>query len=312
MSMARESFLDRIHTVQDALAQPLLIDQTLMDIAHNNRAKILRNGLMVVAFNALEDFLRQRSAELLKLISRTSLKFGDLPRELVLAATAEAMRAAHTHAMIASKQGDDPIPLLQLAAAEVASTSNGPLSLSRFALGYNGSNVTADEVGSMLKTLNVADAWNEMTRLGSRVGLGAVPLKDAYAQGLRLRNQAAHWAGANVQPTELLTFCQQAKAIALGFDLLGSRAARLIHDSTSTYAQRQRERHADGITIVFVNHTGSGYANHREGAQRPFKVHRDRDAAWLRAMAAARRKYEGVVERDRSGTAIRWDSTDCP
>ncbi|MEU7571367.1 HEPN domain-containing protein [Micromonospora sp. NPDC049240] len=297
--------------MQDALAQPLLIDQALTETSHNNRARILRNGLMVVTFSALEDFIRERSAEVLAYISRTALVFSDLPRDLVLAATVEVMRAAHAHAKMASRQGDDPVPLLQQAASEVASTLNGPLHISKFSLGYSGSNVGADEVGNILKTLHAADPWNEMTRLGSRVGLGAVPLRDAYAQGLRLRNRAAHKADSNIQPSELLTFCQQAKAIALGFDLLASRAARLIHDSATSFAQASRPKLADDISIVFVDFDGRRYACKRENARRALKTDLDRNAIWLHAISKARVSYDAVVERDKSGTAIRWESTDC-
>ncbi|MCZ7428074.1 HEPN domain-containing protein [Micromonospora sp. WMMA1949] len=311
MSVTRRNFLDRVVAVQDALAQPLLIDQALTETSHNNRARILRNGLMVVTFSALEDFIRERSAEVLGYISRTALVFSDLPRDLVLAATVEVMRAAHAHAKMASRHGDDPVPLLQQAASEVASTLNGPLHISKFSLGYNGSNVGADEVGNILKTLHAGDPWNEMTRLGSRVGLGAVPLRDAYAQGLRLRNRAAHKADSNIQPSELLTFCQQAKAIALGFDLLASRAARLIHDSATSFAQVSRPKLTDAISIVFVDFDGRRYACKKENARRALKIGLDRNAIWLHAISKARVSYDAVVERDKSGTAIRWESTDC-
>jgi hypothetical protein len=312
MSVARQNFLDRVSAVEDALAQPVLIDQALTDIAHNNRARILRNGLMVVTFSALEDFIRERSSEVLSFISRTALPFSDLPRDLAIAATVEVMRASHVHAQMASRQGDDPVPILQQAASEVASTLNGPLYISRFSLGHNGSNVSADEVGNILKTLHAADPWNEMTSLGSRVGLGAVPLKDAYAQGLRLRNRAAHRADSNIQPSELLTFCQQAKAIALGFDLLSSRAGRIIHDSTSSFAQAQRPKLASSISIVFVEPNGSKYSCKREDGPRAFKIENDLKAAWLHAISKARPRKEAVVERNKSGTPVRWESTDCP
>jgi hypothetical protein len=312
MSVARENFLDRVHTIQGALLENLLVDRALTDTLHNNRARLLRNGLMVVAFNSLEDFLRQRSAELLGFVSRTTLRFDDLPRALMLATTLEAMRAAHARAKLAMGRGDDPVPILQVAAAEVASTATGPLSLSRFAFGYAGSNVSADEVAGILGALHVADAWNELTALSSRVGLGAVPLRDAFSQGSRLRNAAAHQANANVQPTDLQAFCQQATAIALGFDLLASRAARLLHDSTSPYSQAPRARLAPQIEMVFVEDRAGRYSCRRERVVRALKRHNDREAAWNHAISIARPRFSPVVEQDRSGMPARWMTTDGP
>ncbi|MEU4562362.1 hypothetical protein AB0F72_28595 [Actinoplanes sp. NPDC023936] len=311
MSVARHNFIERVSAVEDALTQPLLIDKNLTDAAHNNRARILRNGLMVVTFSGLEDFIRERSAEVLNFVSRTSLRFDDLPRDLAVAATVEAMRAAHSRALMASRQGDDPIPILQGAAAEVASTLQGPLSISKYALGYAGSNIGAEEVSNILKTLHAADPWNEITLLGSRVGLGSTPLRDAYAQGLRLRNQAAHRADTNIQPTELLTFCQQAKAIALGFDLLASRAARLLHDSTQSFAQQTKNKLSQDISIIFVDHDGRHFVSKRENVGRALKREADETAAWLYAVSKARPKFEAIVLRNKSGTPTRWESTDC-
>lgn len=313
MSISREQFVERLHMIEGAVAESLLIDGVLTDARHNSRARLLRNGLMVVAFNSLEDFLRHRSSELLAFISRTVLRFDDLPRDLMLATTLHAMKSAHQHAQTASKNGEDPVPLLQHAAAEIASTLTGPLNLSRFALGYSGSNVSADEIGIILKTLHLADAWNEVTVLASRVGLSAaMPLRDAYAQGQRVRNQAAHDVSSNVQPTEISSFCRDAKAIALGFDILASRASRLLHDSASPFTQQPRERLARGISILFIDHIGNQYVSRKEGAKRAIRRFDDRDEAWLKSVEVARRNHQPVVERDRSGTPLRWTSTDCP
>ena len=312
MSVARDNFVNRIRTIQGMLTEPLLVDGVLTNTIHNGRARLLRNGLMVAAFNSLEDFLRQRSAELLSFVSRTSLRFDDLPRALMLAATLEAMKAAHVRAKLSMAQGDDPFPILQLTAAEIASTASGPLSLSRFALGYSGSNVSADEVSTMLAAFHVGDVWNELTALSSRVGLGAVPLKDPFSQGSRLRNAAAHEPDANVQPTDLQSFCQQATAIALGFDLLGSRAARLLHDSTTPYGQRSKDKLASQLEIIFVEHRGKQYACIKEGARRALRLLDDRETAWRTAISAARPGRLPVVERDRAVTPVRWISTDSP
>ncbi|MFB6722727.1 hypothetical protein ACFCV3_21300 [Kribbella sp. NPDC056345] len=311
MSVSRHNFLERVRAVEDALGQSLLIDQSLTDTSHNSRARVLRNGLMVVTFSALEDFIRERSTEILAVVSRTSLKFDELPRDLAVAATVEAMRAAHSRAVMASRQGDDPVPILQGAASEIASTSSGPLSISRFALGHAGANIGADEVGNILKTLHAADPWNEITALGSRVGLGSVPLRDAYAQGMRLRNQAAHRASANIQPSELSAFCQHAKAIALGFDFLVSRAARLLHDSTAGFALQARPKLAQDISIIFIDHDGKKFVSKREGVARAMKHESDEKTAWLYAVSKARPKFEAIVLRDRSGMPMKWESTDC-
>ncbi|EFC83289.1 hypothetical protein FrEUN1fDRAFT_3563 [Parafrankia sp. EUN1f] len=312
MSKAREIILQRLATTGSAIQEPLLIDRTLTDNEWNDRARLLRNGLMVVAFNSLEDFVRQRTAELLSFASRTTLKFADLPAELRKASVLHAFQSAHAYAQMAARQGEDAMAILQTVAAEVASTVAGPLSISRYSLGYKGSNVTKDEIGGMLKTLNVRDAWREIASLSSRAGLGVIAIDTSYDQAQRLRNAAAHRPDAGVQPTDLGSFCQTAFAVAFGFDVLASRAARLIHEGDRTFVDQPQQKVSGSVKLLFVDERGGEFFVKREGGSRSLKRFTDRESAWNDAVTRARQSWEVVVERNQAGSPVRWTSTDAP
>lgn len=124
-------FRQRIETVRESVRQPLLIDRALTDREHNGRAVLLRNGLMVVSFTSLEDFIRGRVGELMDHVSRTVVKFTSLPTAFQKAAVLDAMKAGAERARLAAKSGEDPLPLAQSVAMSVASTgAGGSLALS--------------------------------------------------------------------------------------------------------------------------------------------------------------------------------------
>ena len=204
---------------------------------------MLRSGLTVAAFTSVEDFIRVRTGELLVHISRTVVRFEQLPDGLRRAATTEAMRAAYEQAKLMRKRGEDPFPMVQQAATEIASTGNGPLMINKYGLGYTGSNLATDDVSGILSCLQIADAWSEIDNIAARCGATSLSLKAAYLNGHNLRNSAAHDPAANVQPSDLQSFCNQAFSIALGFDILASRAARLyfVWETLSTGWSREAD-----------------------------------------------------------------------
>lgn len=304
-----DALLRRIEAIEKAASDPILIDRALTDTEHNDRAKLLRNGLMVVAFTSLEDFLRARTGELLDLASRTVVPFSDLPALLRDAATMGAMKAARARAEMAKNSGEDALALLQTAASHVASTAGGSLQLSRYSLGYLGSNVGSSEIASILTAFNAQDAWNEISRVASRCGAGSLPLKSAYDQAMRLRHSAAHNPEANVQPQNLLDFCTQAVSIALGFDVIASRATRMLRDGDAEILAG-KVKISDALEIRFLDEETRGHVERRETVQRALSVTKDHQMALQKAVQGAGKLRSPVVLRDRSGLPRNWVITD--
>ncbi|MER5739789.1 hypothetical protein ACH4Q7_08650 [Streptomyces roseolus] len=306
---SRESFLRRIETIEGASTDPFLIDRVLTDTAHNDRARLLRNGLMVVAFTSLEDFIRARTGDLLDAVSRTVVHFSELPEILRTAATMGAMKAARARAEMAKNAGQDPAALLQEAALHVASTAGGALQLSRYSLGYSGSNVSSNEISQILTALHARDAWNEITLIASRCGAGSMPLKAAYDQAMQLRHAAAHRPDANTQPRDLQGFCSQAIAIALGFDIIASRASRLLKEGNPEILAG-KVKISDGVTLRFLDEDSKGFIERKEGVSRAVKVTKDAGDALKRAVTNAAKLNEPVVSRNLRGLPKSWIPTD--
>ena len=178
-SPAHASLITRLRLVDEAIDHDLLVDKELTNLKHNQRAQMLRSGLMIAAFTSVEDFIRVRTGELLACISRTVLRFDLLPEALKRAATTEVMKAAYEQAKLIKRRGEDPLPMIQQAATEVASTGSSPLLISKYGLGYSGSNLAADDVSVILSSLQISDVWNEIDNIAGRCGSTSLSLKQA-------------------------------------------------------------------------------------------------------------------------------------
>ena len=310
-SPAHGSLIARLRIIDEAVNHDLLVDRELTNLEHNQRAQILRSGLMIGAFTSVEDFIRVRTGDLLACVSRSVVRFELLPDELKRAATTEAMRAAYEQAKMFKRRGEDPLPMIQQAAMEIASTGGGPLSISKYGLGYSGNNLATDDVSGILACLQIADVWREIDSIAGRCGATSFSLKEAYVNGHKLRNAAAHDPAANIQPSDLQAFCSQAFSIALGFDILGSRAARLLRLGDSLIFNG-RVRLASTIKIRFLRERVRGYAEAREGARKAARITADLDDAWKLALAAAAPGGEPIVLCDKAGRPIDWMITDVP
>lgn len=309
MSVAKADLLERLNIARAATLEELLIDRDFQDRDHNRRASLLRNGMMVVLFTSLEDFIRNRTGELLSHASNTVVHFNDLPSDLRMATTYEATRATYARAQIELRSGNDVVGVIQDAAAKIASTGSTTLQFSNFSLGYKGSNLSSSEISDILRAFQVADGWNQMTSLADRCGLGGLPLKGAFDNAVRLRHDAAHSIRANVQPNDLVSFCTSALAVAAGFDMLASRAVRLIRDGDGEIL-RDKLKLASRINIRFIRQVGNRYSEYVEGGRRAVKVSDDRDVARKLAWTRAVHTGQPIVEQDSSRKLIDWKVSD--
>lgn len=233
MSAARAQFLKRIASLRNSLGIDAVASKPLTETKHNDVARMLRNGLAVVGFAALEDFVKSRSSEILTEVGRTNVPFRDLPEKLRHATTFEAVAALSYQLSLRPKS--EKVIYIQEHAHKIASTATATYELSPHSLGFDQANVQPDAIRDVLKCFLINDPWREMTQLASRLGLAALPLDETYRTAASRRNRAAHVAHADTPQADLNQYVREALAIAIGFDALISRALAHIHAHNTRY-----------------------------------------------------------------------------
>jgi hypothetical protein len=239
-SPARESFLQRLEALSRALMEPAMRHVAPV-AAPNDPGRLLRNGLAVTGFNLLEDFIKLRTKELLGHISATPLTFPQLPDKLRRAVTENAVEgliyqtrlvrssarasATSTQAGVAAASAAAET-LIANSAADLASITGHPFTLSPLAFAQSGANVDSAEVANICKSLGVEGGWQAVEDLTTRLGATLPkPPASIFDDAMHLRHTAAHDATHDTPLNDLSTFVSQAMAIGCAFDMLTTRAS---------------------------------------------------------------------------------------
>jgi hypothetical protein len=311
MGSSREDFLANLAAIKAASELPALQDPLIPDPLGANVARILRNGLAVSAFASLEDFVRRRNGELLTFGSTGTAAFPDLNASLQDAVTRRAL------GVLARAAGriDDPMPLIQAEASLIGGSGSGMIRFPLSTLGWEGSNLQAQDIATILGILGVDDPWSQLTYIGRRCGFAATGAFDAAFRSMAsARNAAAHDATANTPLISLRSFHLGALAIACAYDLLASRSMRLLQGADLGLLKGTKKVRSIDIRIRFIeDRGGSKYAEVRESKRKPaVRRYRDLPTARTQALARARAGFEALVVLDRVGAPVWWVSGDMP
>lgn len=293
MSAARSAFGARLAGFDKALAESALAHVGAISPS-DDPARLLRNGMAVVGFNALEDFLKQRMGEVLRSISGGPIAFADLPENLQRAATVGAADALRFQARMRVGRGDFPgaRDLVQRTGRSMASIDNQRYLLSELSFGYGEANLNSNAVTQMLSSIGVTGGWSAIIGLAQKAGLNLPGLANDYRNAMLRRHAAAHDPSTDVPLNDLRAFTRQALAVALAFDGLVSRVG---------YRLRQGDQ-ALAAGNVSVDHSQIDIYMFDDAASR-------RRQRWSAALAHARATGD-VIAITRANVPISWQPGD--
>ncbi len=280
-----------------------IVDKSPDELAHNLRAKALRNGIAIVGFSVLEHFLRARTGELLDRFDQVSTPFDKLPELLRSAATHGALKGILARA----KYSDDSISFVQSEAKIVESSASKNFKISKYSLGYESSNLSADEVSTIFKTFKINAGWTSISKLSNKLNLTIPDSKSAYKNASARRHDAAHNINASVNPSDLESYVRESYAISIGFDMLVSEAFSRIYDGDEGYLKKCEKISHEHIDIRTLKYSKGKWCEVKVGGKRATKTGASTVELWDDALARAEKRNEVLVELDMAGYPLRWE-----
>ncbi len=305
MPSAKSDFIERIRCLNLSTSSEAVTNKSLKEIDHNSIARMLRNGLSVVSFTALEDFIKKRSSEAMDEISRTSVPFSSLPEKLQNAATYEVISALTFQLSLREKE--ERAPYVQQQALKIASTATSNYDLSDHTFAYGQANVSDSVIGNVLKSFNIVDPWKQMTTIASCSGLTALPLVESYKNAARRRHKAAHVAATDTPQTDISQFVKEAFAIALGFDALISKSIQKFKENDTNHISGNSNVDASDIEYRVLRFSDNYWKEFINGNTRAYR--RERDVEILKPMTKNRASTSKqlYIEIDGSGLISDWE-----
>lgn len=308
MSSAKADFIERIRCLNISVQSEATLNKGLADVEHNSVARMLRNGLAVVGFATLEDFVKKRTSEAMVEISGCSIPFSELPEKLQYAATFEILSALnHQLGLIPKNQITgyaDKIDYIQEQALNISSTATSNYMISNHTFAHSTSNVNKKVIGEILKSLQVDDPWRQMTTICAQLGLGTYPLVQQYENAAKRRHKAAHVASADTPSNDISQFVKDAFAIAIGFDALISKSIQKYRENASIHTSNIT---SSSISIRTVRYQDSTWKEYTNQSRRAYRTSRDLSVLSTdakRRSCAAKQLY---VEFDENSVVSNWE-----
>jgi hypothetical protein len=228
---AKENLLSRLKYLEIALSSSDVIDISLDENDHNGAANLLRKGLGIVAFNILEDFIKEKSQEALNSLSISGAKYSDLTIKLQEATTLGALKALAFRAKIEKKDGGSWLSLIQDESKNISSTSSDSFTLSKFSFVHESSNISYADIKDLLSAFNISGGWQTLKKVSDDIGGGVNDLAQSYKNAFERRHSAAHTSGFKYEFSWLSNIKSEIIAISASIDILLTVLCRLVDAS---------------------------------------------------------------------------------
>jgi len=230
---AKSELFTRLKYLDVAIKNPALIDDGIAISPHNGSANLLRKGLGIVAFNILEDFIKNKTQETLDNISSAGISFNNLSEKLQVASTWGALNALKFRVDMEKKNDGNWQQLIQEESLKIHSTSNGTFELSKFSLLSSGSNVTPKELIDTISAFGISGGWNKLKNVSDSINGGILNLNESYKNASKRRHKSAHTVNFSYEYSWLEGIKKEILSISASFDILLSARVRQVRQNTS-------------------------------------------------------------------------------
>ena len=311
MPTAKENFINRITSFEKIVsptnaADSVLISRALTEIEHNEKVKILRNGMAIIAFTILEDFIKKKIGEILKGIGSTTVSFSSLPPKIREAATVSALKGIQSRADTLKRNFEDHITFIQNETLCISSTKHTIFELSEFSLGWDKSNITSDDVKTFLGIFGTKDGWGVIQKISIAISITLLTPGEIFKNAAMRRHKAAHNAAADSLLTDLQNFVTQAKVIALGFDSLLSKSLKYIENNDSAFLNESKTIELSHLKFRFILEKDGKWKEYGPASNRAVKIETSLSALKPLALTRARNNNEILVIKSASNQLIDW------
>ena len=257
MASAKINFITRINTFESIIYPNLpndinLNSRALTETLHNEKVRMLRNGMSIIGFTILEDFIKRSIGEILKNIGSTGCNFNLLPEKLKEAVTFYALKGINSRADTLKRNSEDFITIIQNETGYISSTKSSIYELSEYSIGWDKSNLNSNDISETLTILNVEGGWNSIQRLSSIINCSILNPDQVFKNFAMNRHKSAHNTDADSLLTDLESFITQAKIIAFCFDTLIHKSLSYIRLNNTNFLNLSLKSKSQDIKIRYL------------------------------------------------------------
>jgi hypothetical protein len=312
MASAKINFITRVDTFSNIIHPNLpndisLTSRALTEVLHNEKVRMLRNGMAIIGFTILEDFIKRRVGEVLKAIGLTGCNFNSLPEKLKEVVTFYALKGINSRAETLKRNSEDFITFIQNETGFISSTKSSVYELSEYSIGWDKSNLNSADIKEILGTLNVDGGWTSIQQLSSIINCSILNPDQAFKNFAMNRHKAAHNTDADSLLTDLENFINQSKIIAFCFDSLIDKSLSYIRLNNTNFLNLTLKTRPRDIKIRYLleqNGQWKEYVNNN--FSRAYRTNSDYNTILVDAKLRAQSHHEVLLIKYANNSIKDW------
>lgn len=312
MASAKTNFITRINTF-DSIIYPNLPDdvslnsKALTETLHNEKVRMLRNGMSIIGFTFLEDFIKRRTGEILKSIGSTGCNFNLLPEKIKEAVTFYALKGINSRADTLKRNSEDFITFIQNETGFISSTKSSVYELSEYSIGWDKSNLNSQDISEILTILNIEGGWHSIQKLSSLINCSILNPDQVFKNFAMNRHKSAHNSDANSLLTDLESFITQSKIIAFCFDALIDKSLSYIKLNNLNYLNLTLKTKPQDVKIRFLIEIGGKWKEFaNNNLARAFRANIDYSVILIDAKLRAQSNKEILLIKYENNSIRDW------
>lgn len=314
MPTAKEDFISRLNTFKSIIYPETTVDinlnsKALHEILYNDKVRMLRNGMSIIGFTILEDFIKRRTGEVLKSIgSPTSLcSFNNLPIKIKEVVTFNALKGISSRADMLRRNSEDHISFVQDETTFISSTKTATFELSAYSIGWEKSNINDSDIKDILSIFNVDGGWTAIKNLSTSFNCSVIDPSNSFKNFATNRHKAAHNTNTDSAMGDLMSFENQSKIIALCFDsLLSKSLSYIVSNNTHFLNLSIKTKHTDikYRTLRFTNNKWKEFT--QNNPSRAFRTNSDYLTILNEAKIRSQTNKEVLIIKNEDNTIKDW------
>lgn len=195
--------------------------------------------------------------ELLNKIAGCGITFHDLPDKMQHIALLNSLKGIQVVGSRKQKNLEDWKLFIQQEALKISSINASPFQISTYGIGWEKSNLDAEDVPLFLKIFHIDGAWRAIQEITSAIGCTIPSPKDFFQNAALRRHSAAHDPTTGSLYTDLADFTSTVRSFAASIDFLLSFATRLITTGDNDYLNNKRKVVYTDLSFRYIQRHGS-------------------------------------------------------
>jgi MAE_28990/MAE_18760-like HEPN len=284
----------------------ILVTKAFTEIIHNKKVKMLRNGMAIIGYTLLEDFIKKRAGEVLKEIGRTSVNFNSLPPKLKEATTVGALKGIQIRAELLKRDNKDHISFIQNETSYISSTKDSVFEMSEYSLGWDKSNLSSTDITNFLSIFNVNKGWEAIRLISSSISITLTDPCEIFKNAASRRHKAAHNTDADSLLSDLINFNSQSRVIAFAFDSLISQSLKHIKNNNINFLNENSKTEERELSFRFLTEVDNNWKEFKQNSSKAYRVKNSLSELRIDAEIRARRNDEVLVIKSENNNIVNW------